>query len=69
MFRNIDHSSGDGGKRKSYGGHGGDTVQQSPPKTPLKGMVIDGVWMCNCQPRLPVERLQTRKEGVNRGRW
>jgi hypothetical protein len=23
----------------------------------------------NCEPRLPVERLQTRKEGVNHGRW
>ncbi|MCJ1469629.1 hypothetical protein MMC07_008264 [Pseudocyphellaria aurata] len=38
-------------------------------KVPLKGLFSDGVWKCNCEPRLPAPRFQTKKEGPNHGRW
>lgn len=35
-----------------------------------KGFLSDnGVWMCDCQPRMQARRLQTIKEGRNFGRW
>ncbi|TAQ89560.1 hypothetical protein B7494_g2122 [Chlorociboria aeruginascens] len=36
---------------------------------PLKGRLIDGVWHCNCDPRLPASHFRVRKEGPNTGRW
>ncbi|KAF2756638.1 hypothetical protein EJ05DRAFT_71271 [Pseudovirgaria hyperparasitica] len=42
---------------------------RSPAKTPLKGMFADGVWHCNCHPRLPAQRFQVKKESKNKGRW
>lgn len=38
-------------------------------KVPLKGLFIDGVWHCNCEPRLPAEHFQTKNGGMNHGRW
>ncbi|OKL58111.1 hypothetical protein UA08_06723 [Talaromyces atroroseus] len=34
-----------------------------------RGRFIEGVWHCDCDPRLPAEHFQTKKAGVNRGRW
>ncbi|EMD94506.1 hypothetical protein COCC4DRAFT_34058 [Bipolaris maydis ATCC 48331] len=34
-----------------------------------KGLFIDGVWHCDCSPRLPTVHLQTSKPGPNHGRW
>lgn len=38
-------------------------------KVPLKGLFSDGVWHCNCAPRLPAQRFQTKNGGKNHGRW
>lgn len=38
-------------------------------KVLLKGRFIDGVWHCNCEPRLPAEKFQTKNGGSNHGRW
>ncbi|KAH8820337.1 hypothetical protein F5884DRAFT_849600 [Xylogone sp. PMI_703] len=42
---------------------------ETPKKVPLKGFFADGIWHCNCKPRLPASRFQVRKEGPNKGRW
>lgn len=38
-------------------------------KVPLKGLFSDGVWKCNCDPRLQAQRFQTKNGGQNHGRW
>lgn len=38
-------------------------------KVPLKGLFTDGVWHCNCEPRLPAQHFQTQNGGKNHGRW
>ncbi|KAL8939181.1 MAG: hypothetical protein Q9216_003505 [Gyalolechia sp. 2 TL-2023] len=38
-------------------------------KVPLKGLFSDGIWRCNCEPRLPAQRFQTKNGGKNHGRW
>lgn len=38
-------------------------------KVPLKGLFSDGIWHCNCEPRLPAQRFQTKNGGRNHGRW
>ena len=38
-------------------------------KVPLKGLFTDGVWHCNCDPRLPAQHFQTKNGGKNHGRW
>ena len=38
-------------------------------KVPLKGLFSDGIWKCNCDPRLPAEHFQTKNGGRNHGRW
>lgn len=48
-------------------GRGGGPT--SPTKVPLKGFFSEGVWRCNCQPRLPAEHFQTKNGGKNHGRW
>ncbi|KAH7354702.1 hypothetical protein BKA65DRAFT_548789 [Rhexocercosporidium sp. MPI-PUGE-AT-0058] len=45
-------------------------MRGSPTKTvPLKGYFADGIWHCNCNPRLPASNFQVKKEGPNTGRW
>ncbi|KAE9373096.1 hypothetical protein N431DRAFT_337524 [Stipitochalara longipes BDJ] len=34
-----------------------------------KGLFADGIWHCNCDPRLPATQFQVKKEGPNKGRW
>merc|ERR1712070_405595 len=34
-----------------------------------KGVLWDGIWQCNCTPRLPAEHFKVKKEGKNQGRW
>lgn len=36
---------------------------------PLNGFFDDGVWNCNCRPRLPAARFEVKKQGPNTGRW
>ena len=33
------------------------------------GLFADGIWHCNCSPRLPAENFRVKKEGKNQGRW
>ena len=40
-----------------------------PPIRPKKGRFIDGVWHCNCDPRLPASHFQVKKDSANKGRW
>ncbi|KAI1096271.1 hypothetical protein F5B19DRAFT_227471 [Rostrohypoxylon terebratum] len=37
-------------------------------KTPLKGLFRNGVWHCNCIPRLPAVQLTVTRETANKGR-
>ncbi|KAI5866882.1 hypothetical protein GGS23DRAFT_552540 [Durotheca rogersii] len=37
-------------------------------KVPLNGCFLNGVWHCNCIPRLPAVSLQAKKESANKGR-
>ncbi|CAG8975006.1 hypothetical protein HYALB_00012138 [Hymenoscyphus albidus] len=41
----------------------------SPKKVPLKGLFKDGAWYCNCDPRLPAQRFQVKKDNKNQGKW
>ncbi|GAB7365871.1 hypothetical protein MBLNU230_g7201t1 [Neophaeotheca triangularis] len=57
---------GRGGKRgggSSRGGSGGFS-KKSP-----RGLFADGIWHCECTPRLPAEHFKVKKEGANQGRW
>ena len=42
-----------------------------PSKTSskLRGAFENGQWLCDCEPRLPAEHFQVKKEGKNKGRW
>ncbi|MCJ1474325.1 hypothetical protein MMC13_002983 [Lambiella insularis] len=59
MFQGSSHKSTRGRPRQN--GHI-ETV-------PLKGLFADGIWQCNCAPRLPAEHFQTKNGGRNHGRW
>lgn len=50
-------------------GRGRGRGRGSLEKIPLKGLFSDGVWRCNCEPRLPAEHFQTKNGGKNHGRW
>ncbi|CAK7263021.1 hypothetical protein SEPCBS119000_000271 [Sporothrix epigloea] len=46
----------------------------NPPLTPsfgcgTDGLFFDGQWFCNCRPRRPAALRETRKPGINKGRW
>lgn len=43
---------------------GGSGAPQQP-----KGLFADGIWLCNCTPRVPAEHFKVKKEGRNNGRW
>ncbi|EXJ77892.1 hypothetical protein A1O3_09051 [Capronia epimyces CBS 606.96] len=38
-------------------------------RTSKRGAFVDGIWHCDCQPRLPADKLQTKNGGKNHGRW
>lgn len=60
MFR----GRGNGFRGRRRGSHGETT------KVPLKkGLFSDGIWQCNCDPRLPAQHFQTKNGGKNHGRW
>ncbi|MCJ1359230.1 MAG: hypothetical protein MMC33_009230 [Icmadophila ericetorum] len=42
---------------------------QAGEKMALKGLFADGIWQCNCEPRLPAIRLQCKNGKENHGRW
>ncbi|KAI4723182.1 hypothetical protein E4T48_00446 [Aureobasidium sp. EXF-10727] len=55
------------------GGAGGrrGTFTRRPGRQKLTGLFADGIWHCDCDcnPRLPAERFQVKKESANKGRW
>ncbi|PQE04354.1 Zinc finger GRF-type protein [Rutstroemia sp. NJR-2017a BBW] len=36
---------------------------------PVNGLFSDGMWICNCSPRLPAVHFQVKKQGPNNGKW
>ncbi|KKZ66736.1 hypothetical protein EMCG_07567 [[Emmonsia] crescens] len=36
---------------------------------PLRGLLVNGVWHCNCEPRRQADHFQTKNGGRNHGRW
>jgi len=38
-------------------------------RTSKWGAFVNGVWHCDCEPRLPAEKFQTKNGGKNHGRW
>lgn len=41
----------------------------APRSTQPRGVFADGIWHCDCKPRLPAEHFKVKKEGKNQGRW
>ena len=37
--------------------------------TSKRGAFLKGTWYCDCEPRLPAEKFQTKNGGKNHGRW
>lgn len=73
MFRRTPRGSGttsygSRGRYKSSRG-GRDGGRGGMAKTQLKGLFADGIWHCNCTPKLPAEHFKVKKEGKNQGRW
>ncbi|KAL8759451.1 MAG: hypothetical protein Q9199_000756 [Rusavskia elegans] len=56
-------------KGRSKGGGRGRSGAGIVKKIPLNGLFTDAVWHCNCAPRLPATRFQTKNGGKNHGRW
>ncbi|KAF2277529.1 uncharacterized protein EI97DRAFT_416491 [Westerdykella ornata] len=48
--------------------HKAGATRHSFPQKP-RGLFVNGVWQCECSPRLPALHLQTKKAGANKGRW
>ncbi|CAJ2501741.1 Uu.00g045940.m01.CDS01 [Anthostomella pinea] len=44
------------------------SAASTPTKIPTNGLFQNGVWKCNCQPRLPAVQFTVKKDTVNRGR-
>ncbi|RMZ87451.1 hypothetical protein DV736_g5322, partial [Chaetothyriales sp. CBS 134916] len=38
-------------------------------RTSKRGAFVNGVWHCDCDPRLPADKFQTKNGGKNHGRW
>lgn len=72
MFRRTPRGSGTASydNRSRYrGGRGGKTGRRTDTVSKPKGLFADGIWHCNCTPRLPAEHFKVKKEGKNQGRW
>lgn len=54
-------------RRSWRGGRGGSSSRNNP--TRIKGLFNKGIWRCDCDPRLPADHFQVKKEGKNKGRW
>jgi hypothetical protein len=44
-------------------------MSKPSPKTNLKGAFLKGIWLCDCEPKLPADHFQTKNGGQNHGRW
>ena len=57
------------GGRGGRSGNRGSNSSGGSRNTQPKGLFADGIWHCNCTPRLPAEHFKVKKEGKNQGRW
>ncbi|OCK82081.1 hypothetical protein K432DRAFT_293997 [Lepidopterella palustris CBS 459.81] len=55
--------NGGGSRGGSRGGHG------SPHARTQKGLFENGIWLCDCKPRVPASHFQTKAATKNKGRW
>jgi hypothetical protein len=61
-----------GGSNTRYGSRGNFSARgrgNGRQTTRQRGSFADGVWYCDCTPRLPAERFKVKKDGPNHGRW
>lgn len=64
------YSRGGYNNRYSSRGRGrGGGSRGTSRSTEFKGVFADGIWHCNCTPRLPAEHFKVKKESKNQGRW
>lgn len=61
-------ASARGGTRGGKRG-GGSNGRGGYSKRGPRGLFADGIWHCECTPRLPAEHFKVKKEGANQGRW
>ena len=59
---------GRGGYRGGGSGRGGRSNGQTS-RNAQRGLFADGIWHCDCKPRLPAEHFKVKKAGPNQGRW
>ncbi|KAI1490381.1 hypothetical protein F5X96DRAFT_669733 [Biscogniauxia mediterranea] len=45
-----------------------DAAARTPSKVPLMGVFRNGIWYCNCRPRLPAHQFTVKRDTENRGR-
>ena len=38
-------------------------------KTRRKGLFDDGLWKCDCDPRLAAKKIRVQKDNENHGKW
>lgn len=50
---------------RGRGGGGRGNARSTAPR----GVFSDGIWHCDCTPRLPAEHFKVKKESKNQGRW
>lgn len=67
-------SGGRGGRgnwrAKKYGGRGSSSFRSGAKDNKTeRGRFDNGIWMCDCNPRLPAEHFQVKKESPNKGKW
>ncbi|KAJ8117251.1 hypothetical protein OPT61_g1506 [Boeremia exigua] len=47
----------------------GFTRRRGRAGAPLRGLFVDGVWHCDCDPRQPANHFEVKKQGPNQGKW
>lgn len=61
--------SGYPGRRRGRGGSGGGGGGGGGGPDPVGGLFTNGGWHCDCSPRERAVHFETKKAGVNHGRW
>ena len=69
MYRGGRGAGGSSRNRGGYSGRGGRGGRGGRQTTQQRGLFADGIWHCDCTPRLPAEHFKVKKEGPNTGRW
>lgn len=67
-------SGGRGGsnwRARKFGGRGASSGRGGGAKDDKteRGRFDNGLWLCDCTPRLPAEHFQVKKESANKGKW